>query len=356
MVTPSESLGAESGKIESLSAYCTLERIKQFPLPTADVGQCTSQAGPSSPTRDCISSAKGRLAQVFDFDGPYLQCPSESPVPNIQQNVRAAPLETGKPAVSLQYMQLPPNLWPQPLPMGKKEEAAALLTAVHDWEENQHPLSTEVSRSHSGNGKLAQEGGGQRSQSRTTAKNPCQNGPLDYIATADMPLATKRSPSLLLPSLTLESSKQEESTCASMQTPASQSPQTTGEALGSELGQKGQAQPAPSRPSLEAFGDYVMTLPGTPGSAPQEGLAFSLAEPPCDKGFFLFNPDNRSPVFLQQVGDYCFFPGTKAPKGQGGSVGHSLSVTKPHKMSECIGGRLQPSPHICIDTRGNAYQ
>ncbi|KAJ6658962.1 hypothetical protein lerEdw1_019599 [Lerista edwardsae] len=352
LVTPSESLGAKSGKAESLSAYSNTEIIQQFPLPTVDVGQCPSQAG-LSPTRDLISSAKGRLAQVFDFDGPYLQCLPESPVPDIQQNVRAAPLETGEPSVSLQYMEFPPNLWPQQLPMGKENEAAASLTAVHDWEENKHPLSTEVSRGQSASGKLEQEGRGQRPQSPTTAKNPCQNGPLDYIATADLPLATEKNPSLLLPA---ESSKQEEFTCASMETPASQSPQTAEGLSGLELGQKGQAQPAPSRPPLEAFGDYVMTRPG---SAPQEGLAFSPAEPPQDKAFFLFNPDNRGPIFLQQEGDYCFFPGTKpikAPQSQGGSVGHSLSVTKPHRKSECVGGKSQSSSHICVDARVNAYQ
>ncbi|XP_066490289.1 cytokine receptor common subunit beta [Tiliqua scincoides] len=356
LVTSSESLGAESEKAESLSAYHNMELLKQFPLSTANVGQCLSLAG-LPPVHDCICSAKGGLVQVFDFDGPYLQFPSVTSVPDTQQNLNAAPLETREPSVSLQYMEPPQSLWLQQQLMGKKNETAPLLSMVHDLEENKHPLSEgqDVSQGQAASVKLEQGGGGQRPQSPTTAKNPCQNGPLDYIATADLPLPIERDPLLLSP---VETSNPEKSPCGSMETSVSQSPQTTDGVSSSGLCPKGQAPPAPSRTSQEGFGDYVMTLPGTSGSASKEGLPSSPTEPRCDKGFFLFNPGDSGPVFLRQVGDYCFFPGTKpvkATKSPRGSVGHSLSgtnqtVTKPHKKSEFVVGQLQPSPHISIDT------
>lgn len=319
LVTSSESLGTESGNAESLLAYHNMELLRQFPSSTANVG-LVHLAGPS-PTRDCICHAKGSLVQVFDFDGPYLQCPLVTSVPDIQQNMNAAPLETRVPSVSLQYMELPQNLWPQQLPMGKKNEIVPPLSIVHDSEENEHPLSTgqEIPKGQAASVKLEQKDGGQRPQSPTTSKNLCQNGPLDYIATTDLPLAIERHPSLLL---SVDSSKPDVSTGACTVTSASQALQRAEGVFGSELCPKDETSPAPSRTSQEAFGDYVMTLRKTPGPASKEGLPFSPLESQCNNGFFLFNPGDSNPVFLQQVGDYCFFPGTKlikASKSPGGS-------------------------------------
>ncbi|KAL8221970.1 UNVERIFIED_CONTAM: hypothetical protein K2H54_074725, partial [Gekko kuhli] len=142
----------------------------------------------------------------------------------------------------------------------------------------------------------------------------------------------------------------------------SQLSQTIGGPSSSELYQKktdsvlppeAQAPAVPSDTSQNVFGEYVMTLPGTLESMPKEKRALSTKDPGQNKSFLVFNPDGKSPIFLSQVGEYCFFPSTKpVTKTQGGYMGHQLaedshSLTKQPRENKIVESEPQTLSHIC---------
>nr|XP_056702541.1 cytokine receptor common subunit beta [Euleptes europaea] len=89
------------------------------------------------------------------------------------------------------------------------------------------------------------------------------------------------------------------------------------------------------------------------GSMPKERHALSPKDPGHNKDFLVFNPDGKSPIFLSQVDEYCFFPGTKPiTKTQEGCKGHQLaedrqSLTKQPCESKLVESELQTTSHIC---------
>ncbi|XP_015281956.1 PREDICTED: cytokine receptor common subunit beta [Gekko japonicus] len=132
--------------------------------------------------------------------------------------------------------------------------------------------------------------------------------------------------------------------------------------LSSELYQKktdtvllpeAQAPAIPSNTSQNVFGEYVMTLPGTLESMPKERCALSTKDPGQNKGILVFNPDGKSPIFLSQVGDYCFFPNTKpVTKTREGYMGPQLaedshSLTKQPRENKIVENEPQTVTHIC---------
>ncbi|XP_042322420.1 cytokine receptor common subunit beta isoform X2 [Sceloporus undulatus] len=332
-----------------------LRKTEQFPissqtmekvgLPTVSkAGQFLTQ---SAAEKKVISNHK---IQIFDYDGPYLHCPPESSLPDISQDVQAPPTEKMK-----KHMGLPRCLCPQQLPMGKEKGAVPLFLAISDeWEEEkqQHLKRQEGSqRDKSGKEKSKEE----RPQHLPETNSLGQNGALDYIATENLSISKEEGSLLWIPAL---ASEKRITDCTNMATGV---PETTADLSSSKMGQKkpeivlssqGQIPTVPSAASQEAFDDYIMSLSVTPGSMLKEGLAFSSEDPKLNKGFLIFNPDNKSPVLLSQVGDYCFFPGFKpskeTPKNPVGTAEHNISqtgskVTKPLDDSQPGRSKLQIS-------------
>ncbi|XP_053107643.1 cytokine receptor common subunit beta isoform X2 [Hemicordylus capensis] len=366
LVSSSESLGAWTEKTKSPSVASPKKgTLETFPLPVANADQSLRQ-GDASPTLVGSHDAKVRLAhQIYNLNGPYLYSLPESFLPDVQQDLEIAPSETRGTPVVLQYVELPHNMHFPLLPVGKEKTTAPPLCIVHDHEEEKKPFSNrqEVSQAQAASGKLEE---GERPKNHTSTNNTCQIWPLDYIASADLPLTKERGSPFLLPVM---ASEEEMPTCSDMATSASQLSQTNEEFFSTESCQKkpdsvppteDRAPAAPLRSLPQGFDNYVMTFPGTPVSVPKEELPFSTDQTRNDNGLLMFNPDGKSPVFLHQVDEYCFFPGPKpnqeAPKGEKESVGHQLSesnqaVIKVQRESKFVGDKLQTTPRICQGPR-----
>lgn len=286
--------------------------------------------------------------KAFDFDGPYLCSLPKSSVPEVQQGLEVASLEITETSTFLRYVELPPGLCSQLSPVGNEKGIGPLPSSGQDQEEKQPPPSErqevfQVQLAISKSEKREHEG--QRSQPPTNTNNCCQNWPLDYIHTEDPLLIKERNFSRLLP----VAASKEEMVPGVVNTATSSSHLL--QATHSELCQKkpetalpaeNQGSAALSRTFQDMFGDYVVTPPDLLGSVPKEKLAFSTEEPEQENAFLMFNPDgSSSPVILQQVGDYCFFPSIMPLKGQKRPVGCQLSemnkaVRKPVCESKCV--------------------
>ncbi|XP_054843708.1 cytokine receptor common subunit beta [Eublepharis macularius] len=358
LVLDSNSLGAESGKIKPLPAVLQNTEITGFSEDKVD--QCLRQPAPSSTLAYCHNARVGLTWQVFDFIGPYLMSLLGSPVPDVQEDV--APLEMRETPVSMQYVELPHGSCYQVLPVGKDKGTIPPLCTVQFEEEEKLPL---LKKQETAEGQLAsdvlekEENKGQRPQSPTSPKNLSQNGISDYFTTEDLSRNTERDSSVLLPGLAL---KEKMLTCATKSTSASQLSETIEGLSNPELFQKkpdtvfpleDQAPIVSSETSHDVLGDYFMALPVTPRSMPKEVDALSKKDPGHNKNFLVFNPDGKSPIFLRQVDEYCFFPSTKRiTKSQEGSIGHLLtedsqSLTKPLREGRFVESELQTTSHIC---------
>ncbi|KAF7240672.1 Interleukin-3 receptor class 2 subunit beta [Varanus komodoensis] len=256
-------------------------------------------------------------AQIFDFDGPYISCGSEPSLPEVQQDLDVAHLDMKETAGFLQYVELPKCLQFQKLPVGHEKGETHSFSFVSDQvqEEKKQLLSKrqQISQSQAASGKLEKEENKPPSLPHTNRS--CQTRPLDYIAVEDLSISKERDSSLSLPAgaskegMPLIRTKAAElprptevfSSSGSCQEKSEPVVQATGHSLA-----------APSGSSQEAFDDNVLALPGKAESVPKEKISLSVEEPKQDKGFLIFNPDGKKPVFLHQVGDYCFLPGSKA--------------------------------------------
>ncbi|KAH0616931.1 hypothetical protein JD844_028409 [Phrynosoma platyrhinos] len=276
--------------------------------------------------------------QIFDYDGPYLHCPPESSLSDISQDVQAAPSEKMGMSVCLKHMGLSHCLSPQQLPTGKEKGAVPLFPAISDQckEEKQQLLKKQEGSQRDKSGKKEN-----RLQHLPDTNCPGQNGALDYIATENLSISKEKGSLLWVPVVAPE---KRIPACIAMTAGV---PETTADLSSSRMGQKkpeimmssqGQIPTVPSVKSQEAFDEYVISLSVTPGSVLKEELAFSPEEPKHNKGFLIFSPDNKSPVFLSQVGEYCFFPGFRpskeSPKNPVGTAENNFSqtdskVTKP---------------------------
>ncbi|XP_033019091.1 cytokine receptor common subunit beta [Lacerta agilis] len=355
---------------------CTLERLVSHPEPLE-----ASTSGKTTPHSTAFQDVKGteppvanacqfldqpdkalcsHKARKFDFDGPYLLFPPESCPPENQKDSEVASLERKEMPVAPQFVGLPHCCTFQQLPpVGKEKEPPASPALVRE-QEKQQLLQRQESRVASD--RLEKEANEcLRSQSLTSTKNHGQNESLDYIATEDLSLSKERD--FLFPSPLL-GSKAGSLLCSGMATAGSQLTPSKDDISSSQLVQKKEAGPGhPANApvvSQDSFSDYVTSMPQTPRSVPKEGLPFSLDEPK-HKGFLLFHPGgNSSPVLLSQVGEYCFFPGSKtmaeASKSQAESVRQQLSEvsqkgTKPLCEDKHFGNKLQTTPALCQDLR-----
>ncbi|XP_062989556.1 cytokine receptor common subunit beta isoform X1 [Elgaria multicarinata webbii] len=291
--------------------------------------------------------------QIFDYDGPYIHCGPESSLADVQQKLDVAPLEMKETSVLLQYVGLPHSLLSQQVLVGTKKGMAPSFSIVKELvrEEKQQllPKRQEASQSQLGNGKLEEEGNRPQNLSRTN--RPDQTGPLDYIDIEDLSISKGRGSLVLLP---VVASKE------SAATDAAELPGTTEDLSYQKKPEtifpaKEQSLATPSAPSQKAFDDYVLSLPGMLGSVPKEGVPFSMEEPKQDKSFLIFKPDDKSPIFLCQVGDYCFFPGSKdikeAAKSPEGSAGGKLPETSQKVKEPLSESKLQATPQPCQDWR-----
>ncbi|KAL7982378.1 hypothetical protein Chor_009976, partial [Crotalus horridus] len=265
--------------------------------------------------------------QIFDFNGPYMYSSAESFAHTVQQDLKVTSSEPKETPVSLRCIGLQPFLSLQQQPGGEKENTLLSDSNVHQQvEQLLFPTGQEASQ--------IQETSGQLKKEKTTgclssSNSHCQNLPLDYIATVDLSISKEKGCLLPLPVLV---SEERMLPCANTATVAAHMPKTNENLSNSELCQKTLKPPPPvmdqsisdlSAISQEESSDYLMSFSATSGAVPKDGLAFAMEESKQD--ILIFNVGGRSPLFLYQEGEYCFFPGSKTKedsKGQEAPVGH----------------------------------
>lgn len=307
LVTHSVCLQDELGRTEQLSV-ASQNGDKEAPS-TGNVGQFLT---PTITDNRPVSSPK---AQTFDFDGPYLRLPPVSFPSDVWKNREVTSSELKARSTCLENVGLPHCLASQQLP-GKKGMPPSFST-IHEYEdEKQLPFARQNGSQSS---QLEKEGNsGGKLQNVAGTNGPCRNGSLNYIAVEDLAISKDLGSLLLLPATV---SKEGRPACDSRTTGTTE---TTEELSSLEVLKKepetvlpvhSQSLAAPLAASQRRFDDYVTALPAPPGFAPKEGLAFSTDEPKPDKVFLIFHhPGSHSPVLLSQVGEYCFFPGSKPAK------------------------------------------
>lgn len=291
--------------------------------------------------------------QMFDFNGPYIYSSADPFAHTVQQDLKVTPPELKDTPVSLRCIGLQPSSSLQQQPGGEKENTLLSDSNVHQQVEEKllFPTGQEAS-----SGQLKKE---KTAGCLSISNSHCQNLPLDYIATVDLSMSKEKGCLLPLPVLV---SEERMLPCANTATVAAHVPKTN-ENL-SELCQK-TSKPTPpvmdqgisdlSGISQEESSDYLMSFSATSGSVPKDGLAFTMEESKQD--ILIFNVGGRSPVFLYQEGEYCFFPGSKNKedcKGQEAPVGHQPpecfpKVTKYPLETKFADSKLQVISQVCQD-------
>uniref|UniRef100_A0A452HJ19 Fibronectin type-III domain-containing protein n=1 Tax=Gopherus agassizii TaxID=38772 RepID=A0A452HJ19_9SAUR len=327
--------------------YQTLEMTTPAPHLAALAG-CHSSQGTSqslSPaTLPWRSSAKVTASQApmscFDFNGPYLCLPHGCSLPDIHQDREAAPLGTRERLVSLEYVSLPQGSPSQTLLVREKRGAAQLHSvSLPVQKEMKQPLAggQEGPQGQPAGGEVAQgDSESQRAPIAAILNNSCQKLPSGYVTTEDLSLMPARdsahlSPALAPPEVILTAS-------VPLLSPASA--------------------------NLSGIESYVMfpnALYGTPEpiSFPPPILSggddLAKAEPGQEDSVVMFNPDSTGPVFLHQVGEYCFFPGLKpgekTPMGERDPLADQTSEArqafgKPPCDGGSVNGKQEPALHM----------
>uniref|UniRef100_A0A8C3NLL7 Uncharacterized protein n=1 Tax=Geospiza parvula TaxID=87175 RepID=A0A8C3NLL7_GEOPR len=258
--------------------------------PVACSNQRAGHSFPISRRNSADASIASHTAiSCFAFNGPYLYSPVVSSHPDIHQTLEMDPVGLSKKSVSLQYVTLPREDSPQAPQSQEQPEAAPPRDVLPDQKEMMQHLSDkeEVSQASPPRGEGTNEGTEeQNSPKALSCTTSPQQYPLEYITTD----------SLVLPSASTSThpplATAEESPCVSGQAPAS-SPEL----------------------HLDTFGDYL-TLPEglrehskpTKISLPvlQKENGIPRKQPLSVGNLVVLNPDSTEPVFLCQVGDYCF--------------------------------------------------
>ncbi|XP_026551531.1 cytokine receptor common subunit beta [Pseudonaja textilis] len=296
--------------------------------------------------------------EIFDFNGPYIYSSAEFVARTIQQDLKVTPSELKEASVSLQSMGLQPSLFLQQQPEAGKENT--LLSNVHQQVEEKLSFPTEQEPTQ------IQETSGQLKNEKTTgclssSNSHCQNLPLDYITTVDLSISKEKGCLLPLPELPSEEGML---SCANTAAVSAHMPKTSENLSNAELCQNrsksilpamDQGTGDPTAISQEESSDYLMNFSATSGSVSKEGLLFAMEESKQD--ILIFNVGGRSPVFLHQEGEYCFFPGSKTKgdcKGQGAPMGHQPSeifqkVTKSPLETKFADSKLQVTSQTCQD-------
>ncbi|XP_072856167.2 cytokine receptor common subunit beta [Pogona vitticeps] len=347
LATHSASLQDELGETEQFSIF-SQKGDKEIPS-AGKVGQFLAQ------TITDNRPASSPKAQIFGSDGPNFSSQPESFPSDICQDREAASSQRKGISMWLENVGLPHCLESQQPPVEKEKGMPSSFSTIHGYEEEKQLPSARQKGSQSS--KLEKEGNNGREVQHVAGTNsPCQNGCLNYIAIEHLSMSSDMDYLLPVPAV---ASEERRSTCDSM---ATGTPETIEDLSSLEMPEKkpetvlpahSQSLAAPSAASHQIFDDYVTDLPAPPGLLPKEGLAFSVDEPKHDKDFLIFHPDNHSPIFLSQVGDYCFFPGSKpvkeACKSQGGTVGCQLSEAnqKGEKFPSEDWSMLQSPHHSC---------
>ncbi|XP_010190718.1 PREDICTED: cytokine receptor common subunit beta-like, partial [Mesitornis unicolor] len=293
------------------NSYHALNEPEQAPV------LCSSQISSHSfPVSRRSSTAASTASQIcFAFNGPYLYSSMMSSQPDTHQTLEVDSVGVREKSVSLQYVTLPkedcllapqrqeqPGAGPpQPFLLPEKKETVQQL-------DNKKEVSPAPPACGKGTDVRTEE---QKSPKVLSCTMPLQHCSLEYIATESLLLPSAsdstRTPLTAvgeLPGDSQESQPHSDHSCHEF------SPEKTGVMVPIS----GQA-PTSSELHLDTFGDYLTVPLGLHGhseptkiSLPvlQKGNDLPRKQPFSEGNLVVLNPDSTEPVFLCQVGDYCF--------------------------------------------------
>ncbi|XP_010211301.1 PREDICTED: cytokine receptor common subunit beta [Tinamus guttatus] len=252
----------------------------------------------------------------FDFNGPDLYSPMISSQPDMHQALQAVPAGLHGKSGSLQYVILPKEACPQAPQRQAQPGVLPLQPSMlpHQKEMTQH-LSNgeEISPAQPDHGECTHVGAeGQESPVALSCTGSPQQCSLDYITTDGLLLPSAQDSNHLaltadaeLASDPQEIQRPEDCSCSEF------SPGKSGVVVAVSA-----PTPNPSPElHLDAFGDYLTVPPCPHGTS--ESTNISLPVLPKGNNFpkeqslsgsnlVVLNPDSTEPVFLCEIGDYCF--------------------------------------------------
>ncbi|CAN0053226.1 unnamed protein product [Bubo scandiacus] len=277
-------------------------------------------AGPSFPVSRRNSADENIASQTaipcFAFNGPYLYSPVMSSQPDTHQTLEVDPVGAREKSVSLQYVTLPKEDCPQ-APQRQEQPGAGppqpfLLPAQKEMMQHlddEKEVSPAPPACRKGTNMRTEEQKSPKALSCITSPQQC---PLEYITTESLflPSASDSTHPPLLTAGELPCDPQEP------QPPSDHSchefsPGKTAVMVSIS----GQAPTSSPELHLDTFGDYLTVPLGLHGhsestkiSLPvlQKGNDLPRKQPLSEDNLVVLNPDSSEPVFLCQVGDYCF--------------------------------------------------
>ncbi|XP_069712663.1 cytokine receptor common subunit beta-like [Phaenicophaeus curvirostris] len=290
------------------NSYHALNEPEHAPL------VCSSQIAGHSFCVSRRNSADASIASraaipCFAFNGPYLYSSMMSSQPDMHHTLAADPAGIHEKSISLQYMALPKEDCPQ-APQSQEQTGAGLpqpFLLPDEKQMIQHLNNeNEVSLAPSAHGK------GMNVRTEEQKSPAALSCPLEYVTTESL-LLPSASDSTLPPLLTAEGLP-----CDSNK-PKPPSDHTSHEVSPGKtdviVPVSGQSPTSSPELHLDTFGDYLtvpLSLHGhsepTNTSLPvlQKGNDLPRKQPLSEGNLVVLNPDSTEPVFLCQVGDYCF--------------------------------------------------
>ncbi|XP_009875780.1 PREDICTED: cytokine receptor common subunit beta-like, partial [Apaloderma vittatum] len=297
------------------NSYHALNEPEHTPL------VCSSQTGGHTSPISRRNSADASIASqtatsCFAFNGPYLYSPVVSSQLDMHQTLQVDPVGVREKSISLQYVTLPKEDCPQ-APQRQEQPGAGPpqpFLLPDQKEVTQHlDKEEEVSRAppccEKDKNMRTEE---QKSPKALSCVMSPQKCPLEYVTTESLSLPSA-SESTHPPPVTAG-----ELPCDSQKPhphgdhPRHEfSPGTTGITVQAS----GQAPTSSPELHLDTFGDYLTVptdLSGHPEPAKislpllQKGNDLPRKQPLSEGDLVVLNPDSTEPVFLCQVGDYCF--------------------------------------------------
>ncbi|XP_019370828.1 PREDICTED: cytokine receptor common subunit beta isoform X4 [Gavialis gangeticus] len=344
--------GAEASKTKLSYIVLDLKNQHQFSpvsspasLPSSPFDSISNQSTSQSSSPTLLTSVGATKADTatqkptthFSYNGPYLFFPSGQSQTNTHQDLGASPVRIKENPVSLEYVSVPQKGCFQ-FPLLQKTGATHLHPfACLDQKEKKHPVAEgqdALQDQPVGEEGVKEKREGQRSPIAVPVIGSSQKCPLGYITTEGLCLPPAKESVSLSPSL---DPQEQMLTTAGTLTSNSQLPQATDYTSSPALpsGRSGVSLPVPVQASDTPPGSQQpelgsnITLPlGLPKciSLSPSALLEGVAQ---ENDLVTFNPDGGRPVFLYQVGEYCFFPGLKpsekTPLSQKASLASKLS-------------------------------
>ncbi|KAM9245589.1 LOW QUALITY PROTEIN: cytokine receptor common subunit beta-like [Leptosomus discolor] len=263
----------------------------------------------------CKSAAHASVASqtCFAFNGPYLYSPVTSSQPDMHQTLEADPVGVCEKSFSLQYVTLPKSVGNSVQAPQRQEQPEACPPEpflIPDQKEMMQHLDVSPAPPACGKGTNMQTEEQKTPKALRCITSP-QQCPLEYITTESLVLPPGRD-STHPPLVTAG-----ELPCDSEPQPHSDRPchEFSPGKSGVIDPVSGQAPTSSPELHLDTFGDYL-TVPSCPHghseptkiSLPvlQKGNDLLRKQPLSAGNLVVLNPDSTEPVFLCQVGDYCF--------------------------------------------------